>query len=67
LCYCIFCRQNRENRTYTHIDINIASLKVHPHVGGLASEELDEFTPAQENGKYLVLFDPLASFFCVSP
>jgi fructose-1,6-bisphosphatase I len=28
-------------------------------VGGLASEELDDFTPAQENGKYLVLFDPL--------
>ena len=37
----------------------IDALKVHPQVGGLASEELDEFTPAQENGKYLVLFDPL--------
>lgn len=35
------------------------ALKVHPHVGGLASEELDEFTSAQENGQYLVLFDPL--------
>ncbi|MGE4316132.1 class 1 fructose-bisphosphatase [Acinetobacter sp.] len=40
-------------------DYLIDTLKVHPHVGGLASEELDEFTPAQENGKYLVLFDPL--------
>ena len=40
-------------------DYLINALKVHPHVGGLASEELDEFTPAQENGKYLVLFDPL--------
>lgn len=40
-------------------DYLIDALKVHPHVGGLASEELDEFTPAQENGKYLVLFDPL--------
>lgn len=37
----------------------IDALSVHPHVGGLASEELDNFTPAQENGKYLVLFDPL--------
>lgn len=35
------------------------ALKVHPNVGGLASEELDDFTPAQENGQYLVLFDPL--------
>ena len=40
-------------------DYLIDALKVHQHVGGLASEELDEFTPAQENGKYLVLFDPL--------
>lgn len=40
-------------------DYLINALKVHPHVGGLASEELDEFTPAQENGEYLVLFDPL--------
>jgi len=37
----------------------IDALKIHPHVGGLASEELDDFTPAQENGEYLVLFDPL--------
>ena len=40
-------------------DYLIDALKVHPQVGGLASVELDEFTPAQENGKYLVLFDPL--------
>ena len=38
-------------------DYLIDALKVHPHVGGLASEELDDFTPAQANGKYLVLFD----------
>ena len=37
----------------------IHGLRIHPRVGGLASEESDEFTPAQENGKYLVLFDPL--------
>lgn len=40
-------------------DYLIDALKVHPQVGGLASEELDQFTPAQENGKFLVLFDPL--------
>lgn len=40
-------------------DYLIDALKIHPQVGGLASEELDEFTPAQEQGKYLVLFDPL--------
>ncbi|KGT48592.1 MULTISPECIES: class 1 fructose-bisphosphatase [Acinetobacter] len=40
-------------------DYLINALKVHPNVGGLASEELDEFTTAQENGQYLVLFDPL--------
>ncbi|EPG1618176.1 class 1 fructose-bisphosphatase [Acinetobacter baumannii] len=40
-------------------DYLIDALKVHPHVGGLASEELDDYTPAQENGEYLVLFDPL--------
>ncbi|ATO19913.1 class 1 fructose-bisphosphatase [Acinetobacter sp. LoGeW2-3] len=40
-------------------DYLINTLKVHPNVGGLASEELDEFTPAQENGQFLVLFDPL--------
>ena len=40
-------------------DYLIDALKVHPHIGGLASEELDEFTAGQENGDYLVLFDPL--------
>ena len=40
-------------------DYLIDALKINPNVGGLASEELDDFTPAQENGKYLVLFDPL--------
>lgn len=40
-------------------DYLIDALKANSNVGGLASEELDEFTPAQENGKYLVLFDPL--------
>lgn len=40
-------------------DYLIDALKVHPNVGGLASEELDDFTPAQENGQFLVLFDPL--------
>ncbi len=40
-------------------DYLIEALAKHPHVGGLASEELDDFTPASENGEYLVLFDPL--------
>ena len=40
-------------------DYLIDALKINKNVGGLASEELDEFTPAQENGQYLVLFDPL--------
>ena len=40
-------------------DYLIDALQQHPNVGGLASEELDEFTPAQENGQFLVLFDPL--------
>ncbi|OTG83616.1 class 1 fructose-bisphosphatase [Acinetobacter sp. ANC 4648] len=40
-------------------DYLIDALKAHKNVGGLASEELDDFTPAQENGEYLVLFDPL--------
>ncbi|RKG32643.1 class 1 fructose-bisphosphatase [Acinetobacter tianfuensis] len=40
-------------------DYLINALQVNPHVGGLASEELDEFTAGQENGEYLVLFDPL--------
>jgi len=40
-------------------DYLIDALQVNPHVGGLASEELDEFTAGQENGEFLVLFDPL--------
>ncbi|OTG65795.1 class 1 fructose-bisphosphatase [Acinetobacter silvestris] len=40
-------------------DYLIDALKAHKNVGGLASEELDDFTPAQDNGEYLVLFDPL--------
>lgn len=56
--------ENVQGETQKKLDIIsndylIDALKVHPHVGGLASEELDHFTPAQENGKYLVLFDPL--------
>ena len=40
-------------------DYLIDALKNNANVGGLASEELDDFTPAQTDGKYLVLFDPL--------
>lgn len=40
-------------------DYLIDALQQHPNVSGLASEELDDFTPAQENGQFLVLFDPL--------
>ena len=56
--------ENVQGETQKKLDIIsndylIDALKVHQHVGGLASEELDEFTPAQANGEYLVLFDPL--------
>lgn len=40
-------------------DLLIDNLQKHANVAGLASEELDDFTPAQDNGEYLVLFDPL--------
>ncbi len=40
-------------------DIMIENLRNNPHVGGLASEEEDSFVSANENGQYLVLFDPL--------
>ena len=40
-------------------DYLIEALQKHPNVGGLASEELDEFTPAQEKKKKKKLFDPL--------
>lgn len=56
--------ENVQGETQKKLDIIsndylIDALKAHQHVGGLASEELDEFTPAQANGEYLVLFDPL--------
>ena len=56
--------ENVQGETQKKLDIIsndylIDALKIHPNVGGLASEELDDFTPAQENGQYLVLFDPL--------
>ena len=40
-------------------DILIDVLKNNAHVAGLASEEEDTFVSANENGGYLVLFDPL--------
>ena len=40
-------------------DLLLDALQAHPQVGGLASEELDDFTPGHQDGKYLVLFDPL--------
>ena len=56
--------ENVQGETQKKLDVIsndhlLDALKAHPQVGGLASEELDDFTPAQENGKYLVLFDPL--------
>lgn len=40
-------------------DILIEVLKANPNVAGLASEEEDTFVACNENGGYLVLFDPL--------
>lgn len=40
-------------------DILVRTLKTNPAVAGLASEEEDDFVPANDNGRYLVLFDPL--------
>lgn len=40
-------------------DMLIAALQQHPAVAALASEELEDMTPAQSTGEYLVLFDPL--------
>lgn len=40
-------------------DILIDTLKAEPAVAGLASEEEDTFVACNENGSYLVLFDPL--------
>lgn len=56
--------ENVQGETQKKLDVIsnqqlIDILQAHPSVGGLASEELDVFTAAQENGEYLVLFDPL--------
>ncbi|MDQ8952081.1 class 1 fructose-bisphosphatase [Acinetobacter rudis] len=56
--------ENVQGETQKKLDVIsndhlIAALQSHPNVAGLASEELDEFTPAQNGGQYLVLFDPL--------
>lgn len=40
-------------------DMLIAALRACPEVAGLASEEEDSFVTCHENGRYLVLFDPL--------
>ena len=40
-------------------DILIDGLKQNSFVAGLASEEEEEFVPVNQNGEYLVLFDPL--------
>lgn len=40
-------------------DMLIAALHACPEVAGLASEEEDTFVACHENGRYLVLFDPL--------
>lgn len=56
--------ENVQGETQKKLDVIsndhlIEALQSHPNVAGLASEELDEFTPAQNGGQYLVLFDPL--------
>ena len=40
-------------------DLLINALRQNPQVAGLASEEEDSFVACHENGRYLVLFDPL--------
>ena len=40
-------------------DLLIDALRQNPQVAGLASEEEDSFVSCHENGRYLVLFDPL--------
>ncbi|WP_416190306.1 class 1 fructose-bisphosphatase [Neisseria sp. CCUG17229] len=40
-------------------DVLIDVLKSNPNVAGLASEEEDTFVACNENGGYLILFDPL--------
>ena len=55
---------NIQGETQKNLDvianqILIDALKTTPSVAGLASEEEDEFIVCNENGHYLVLFDPL--------
>lgn len=40
-------------------DLLLEALSQNPHCAGVASEELDNSTPANPNGELLVLFDPL--------
>ena len=40
-------------------DLLLDALTANPHCAGVASEELDNATPANESGELLVLFDPL--------
>lgn len=40
-------------------DLLLDALSQNPHCAGVASEELDNSTPANPNGELLVLFDPL--------
>lgn len=40
-------------------DLLLDALTQNPHCAGVASEELDNSTPANPNGELLVLFDPL--------
>ena len=40
-------------------DLLLEALSNNPHCAGVASEELDNSTPANPNGSLLVLFDPL--------
>ncbi len=40
-------------------DLLLGALTRNPHCAGVASEELDDISPANEDGSLLVLFDPL--------
>lgn len=56
--------ENVQGETQKQLDVIsndylMQSLITHPNVAGFASEELDDPTPAQATGDYLVLFDPL--------
>ena len=55
---------NIQGETQKNLDvlanqILITALQATPSVAGLASEEEDTFVPCHEDGKHLVLFDPL--------